>query len=82
MKKDPTLTYSGNIVLDGIEFDRYEIVSVEWNLRTGVFSVMVEYLNLTQSKKLARTYPLEVGGDVSINEVIETIHQLHEKFKA
>ena len=82
MKKDPSLTYSGTILIDGVAYDRYEIISVEWNLQTNIFSVKVYYLNQSQSKSTTRTYPLEVGGDVSINEVIETIHQLHEKFKA
>ena len=82
MKKDPSLTYSGTILIDGVAYDRNEIISVEWNLQTNIFSVKVYYLNQSQSKSTTRTYPLEVGGDVSINEVIETIHQLHEKFKA
>ena len=82
MKKDPSLTYSGTILIDGVAYDRYEIISVEWNLQTNIFSVKVYYLNQSQSKSTTRTYPLEVGGDVSINEVIETIHQLHKKFKA
>ena len=82
MKKDPSLTYSGTILIDGVAYDRYEIISVEWNLQTNIFSVKVYYLNQSQSKSTTRTYPLEVGGNVSINEVIETIHQLHEKFKA
>ena len=82
MKKDPSLTYFGTILIDGVAYDRYEIISVEWNLQTNIFSVKVYYLNQSQSKSTTRTYPLEVGGDVSINEVIETIHQLHEKFKA
>ena len=82
MKKDPSLTYFGTILIDAVAYDRYEIISVEWNLQTNIFSVKVYYLNQSQSKSTTRTYPLEVGGDVSINEVIETIHQLHEKFKA
>lgn len=81
MKKDPNLFYSGPILLDGVVYEGYEIISVEWNLKTNVFSVKVEYLNLTQSRKTARNYPLKVGGDVLINEVIETIHQQHNKLK-
>lgn len=82
MKKDKQLTQKGDIVIDGVLYDRYEIISVEWNLQSNIFSVKVDYLNQSQSKSTSRSYPLNVGGDVSINEVIETIHIIHQKFKA
>lgn len=81
MKKDPNLFRQGKILIDGNNYEIYTIESVEWNLQSNVFSVKVSYYNQTESKKTARNYPLKVGGDVSINDVIETIHQLHNKFK-
>jgi hypothetical protein len=81
MKKDDNLFYSGKILLDAVEYENYSIKSIEWNLITNLFSVEVSYQNQTQSKSTTRRYPLKVGGDVSINEVINTIHIMHEKFK-
>lgn len=81
MKKNSHLAQKGDIVIDGVLYDRYEIISVEWNLQLNIFSVKVDYLNQSQSKSTSRSYPLKVGGDVSINEVIETIHNIHNKFK-
>lgn len=81
MKKDKQLIQKGDIVIDGVLYDRYEIISVEWNLQSNIFSVKVDYLNQSQSKSTSRSYPLNVGGDVSINEVIETIHNIHNKFQ-
>lgn len=81
MKKNNHLTQKGDIVIDGVLYDRYEIISVEWNLQSNIFSVKVDYLNQSKSKSTSRSYPLKVGGDVSINEVIGTIHIMHEKFR-
>jgi hypothetical protein len=80
MKKDPNLYRNEKILIDGVIYEKYTIESVEWNLQSNVFSVKVSYYNQTDSKKTARNYPLQVGGDVNINEVIETIHTLHKKF--
>jgi len=80
MKKDNNLVYSGKILIDGFEYENYTIQSVEWDLVKNIFSVNVSYLNQTKSLKTLKNYPLKVGGDVLINEVIETIHTLHKKF--
>lgn len=81
MKKDPNLTYNGSILLEGVRYDYYEIEKIEWNLQTNLFSVWVNYINQSESKKRSIAHPLKVGGDVLINEVIETIHTIHKKYK-
>jgi len=81
MKSNPTLTQSSRLLLDGAEYDRYTIDSIQWKLTSNILHVKVDYANLTQSKYTARTYPIEAGVEVNVNEVIETIHQLHKKYK-
>jgi hypothetical protein len=82
MKSDPTLTKNTRLLLDGVEYDRYSIDAIEWKLTSNILNVKVDYANLTQSKYTSRAWPVEAGAEVNVNQVIETIHQLHEKLKA
>lgn len=82
MKADPSLTKNFNLLVDAVQYDRYTIDAIEWKLASNILNVKVDYLNQSQSKSTSRLYPLEVAGEVNVNQVIETIHQLHEKLKA
>ena len=82
MKADPTLTKNTRLLLDGVEYDRYTIDAIEWKLSSNILNVKVAYANTAETKYTGRTYPIEAGGEVNVNQVIETIHQLHEKLKA
>jgi hypothetical protein len=79
--KNHSLIFNGLLEIDGQFYDRYEIILVEWDLITNIFSIKVKYVNLTQGKVKVISYPLDVKGDVVINDAIETIHRLNEKYK-
>jgi hypothetical protein len=82
MKADPTLTRNVAVRLEGVLYDRYSIEGIEWKLSSNTLYVKVDYTNITQSKYTSRAWPVEAGAEVNVNQVIETIHQLHEKIKA
>ena len=79
--KNHSLIYNGLLELNNEIYDRYEIISVQWDLMTDIFSIKVKYLNLVKSKVRVIDYPLDVHGDVVINDAINEIHKLNEKYK-
>jgi hypothetical protein len=78
--KNHSLIYNGLLQIDNEIYDRYEIILVEWDLITNIFSIKVKYVNLVKSKVKVISYPLDVKGDVVINDAIELIHKLNEKY--
>jgi hypothetical protein len=73
------LAVKKKVIVDEVEYEGYEIFSVEWELKNNLFGVKVIYTdNDTETKKL-KTHYFRVGDDVNINEIIDEIHKLHGK---
>lgn len=68
-----------NIIVDGIQYEGYEIISVEWELKTNLFGVKVIYTDEDTKTKKLKTHYFRVGNDVDINEIIDEVHKLHGK---
>lgn len=67
------------VIVDGIEYEGYEILSVEWELKTNLFGVKVIYTDDDTKTKRLKTHYFRVGNDVNINEIIDEVHKLHGK---
>lgn len=73
------LAVKKNIIVDGIQYEGYEIISVEWELKTNLFGVKVIYTDEDTKTKKLKTHYFRVGNDVDINEIIDEVHKLHGK---
>lgn len=67
------------VIVDGIQYEGYEIISVEWELQTNLFGVKVIYTDDDTKTKKLKTHYFRVGNDVDINEIIDEVHKLHGK---
>lgn len=67
------------VIVDGIEYEGYEILSVEWELKTNLFGVKVIYTDDDTKTKRLKTHYFRVENDVDINEIIDEVHKLHGK---
>lgn len=71
------LAVKKQVIVDGIQYEGYEIISVEWELQTNLFGVKVIYTDDDTRTKRLKTHYFRVGNDVNINEIIEETHKLH-----
>lgn len=73
------LAVKKQVIVDGIQYEGYEIISVEWELQTNLFGVKVIYTDDDTKTKKLKTHYFRVGNDVDINEIIDEVHKLHGK---
>ncbi len=66
------------VLVDDVEYEGYQILSVEWDLQNDLFGVKVIYTDEDTKTKKLKTHYFRVGNDVDINKIIEQVHQLHE----
>jgi len=73
------LVVDKKINVDGIEYEGYEILSVEWDLQNDLFSVKVLYKDDDYKTKRVKNHYFRVPDQVDINEIIEQIHKIHDE---
>jgi hypothetical protein len=68
------------VIWNGLEFQGYEIVGIEWLFRGDIFYVLTEYFYNKSNKNIRRLvkHQFEVGNDVNVDEVIERVHKMYE----
>jgi hypothetical protein len=66
------------VIIDDVEYEGYQILTVEWDLQNDLFGVKVIYIDEDTKTKKLKTHYFRVGNDVDINEIIKKVHQLHE----
>lgn len=71
------LAVKRKVIVDEVEYEGYEILSVEWELKANLFGVKVIYTDDDTRTKRLKTHYFRVGDNVDINEIIEEIHKLH-----
>lgn len=72
------LVVDKKIFIDGVEYEGYTILSVEWDLQNDLFGVKVIYRDTDTATKKLKTYYFKVGNEVDINDIIKQTHQLHD----
>ena len=71
------LAVKRKVIVDDVEYEGYEILSVEWELKTNLFGVKVIYTDDDTKTKRLKTHYFRVGNNVEINDIIEETHKLH-----
>lgn len=65
-------------IVDGIEYERYHIKRLEWDLDTLIVGVMVLYHDDENKEAVKiKTHYFNMGEEVDVNKLIEQIKILH-----
>lgn len=71
------LNINKKLILDGIEYDGYQIESMEINFQTDLVSIKVSYYNRSKHLKSVRDYPIKIGDEINLQDAVNQIHQIH-----
>lgn len=71
------LNINKKLVLDGIEYDGYQIEIMEINFQTNAISIKVSYFNRAKHLKLVKDYPIKVGDEINLLDAVNQIHEIH-----
>ena len=71
------LNINKKLILEGIEYDGYQIESMEINFQTDAVSIKVSYFNRAKHLKLVRDYPIKIGDEINLQDAVDQIHEIH-----
>lgn len=71
------LNINKKLILDGIEYDGYQIETMEINFQTDVISMKVSYYNRSKHLKSVRDYPIKIGDEINLKDAVDQIHEIH-----
>jgi len=71
------LNINKKLILEGIEYDGYQIESMEINFQTNLVSIKVSYYNRSKHLKLVRDYPIKIGDEINLQDAVDQIHEIH-----
>ena len=71
------LNVNKKLVLEGIEYDGYQIELMEINFQTDAVSIKVSYFSRTKHLKLVRDYPIRIGDEINLQDAVDQIHEIH-----
>lgn len=71
------LNINKKLILEGIEYDGYQIESMEINFQTDLVSIKVSYYNRSKHLKSVRDYPIKIGDEINLQDAVNQIHQIH-----
>jgi len=71
------LNINKKLILEGIEYDGYQIESMEINFQTDLVSIKVSYYNRSKHLKSVRDYPIKIGDEINLQDAVDQIHQIH-----
>lgn len=67
------------VIVDGIEYERYHIKRLEWDLDTLIVGMMVLYYDDEDKEAVKiKTHYFNMGEEVDVNKLIEQVKSLHE----
>jgi len=68
-----------SVIVDGIEYEKYHIKRLEWDLDTLLVGVMVLYYdNENKEAVKIKTHYFNMGHEVDVDKLIEQIKIIHE----
>ena len=71
------LNINKKLILEGIEYDGYQIESMEINFQTNLVSIKVSYYNRSKHLKSVRDYPIKIGDEINLLDAVNQIHEIH-----
>ena len=71
------LNINKKLILEGIEYDGYQIESMEINFQTDLVSIKVSYYNRSKHLKSVRDYPIKIGDEINLLDAVNQIHEIH-----
>ena len=66
------------VIMDGVQYEHYQIKKIEWDLETLIIGVMVIYYddeNKFGSK--IKTHYFNVGNNIDVDDLIEKVKDIH-----
>lgn len=67
------------VIIDNIEYERYEINKVEWTFKKNLVGVVVIYYDdENKSGSLIRTHYFKGKEEINVNELIEQVIRIHD----
>ena len=66
------------VIVDGVEYEHYQIKKIEWDLDTLNIGVVVIYYD-SENKfgSKIKTHYFNVGNDIDVDDLIKQVKQIH-----
>jgi hypothetical protein len=66
------------VIVDGVEYEQYQIKKIEWDLETLIIGVIVIYYdNENKFGSKIKTHYFNVGNEVDVDGLIKQVKQIH-----
>jgi len=66
------------VIMDGVQYEHYQIKKIEWDLETLIIGVMVIYYdNENKFGSRIKTYYFNVGNEIDVDDLIKQVKQIH-----
>ena len=68
------------VIVDGVEYEHYQIKKIEWDLDTlNIGLVVIYYDNENKFGSKIKTHYFNVGNDIDVDDLIEKVKIIHGK---
>lgn len=68
------------VIVDGVEYEHYQIKKIEWDLDTlNIGVVIIYYDNENKFGSKIKTHYFNVGNNVDVDDLIEKVKIIHGK---
>lgn len=69
-----------NVIIDGVEYEYYQIKKIEWDLDTlNIGVVVIYYDNENKYGSKIKTHYFNVGNNVDVDDLIDKVKIIHGK---
>ena len=68
------------VIVDGVEYEHYQIKKIEWDLDTlNIGVIVIYYDNENKFGSKIKTHYFNVGNDIDVDDLIEKVKIIHGK---
>ncbi len=68
------------MIVDGVEYEHYQIKKIEWDLDTlNIGVVVIYYDNENKFGSKIKTHYFNVGNDIDVDDLIDKVKIIHGK---
>jgi hypothetical protein len=68
------------VIVDGVEYEHYQIKKIEWDLDTlNIGVVVIYYDNENKFGSKIKTHYFNVGNDIDVDDLIDKVKIIHGK---
>jgi len=66
------------VIVDGVEYEHYQIKKIEWDLDTlNIGVIVIYYDNENKFGSKIKTHYFNVGNDIDVDDLIKKVKQIH-----